>query len=202
MIDFSEFAKNVEEKTSHVRTNEAVVRDDAIRLVLVQSANDAALALAEYVGRREGATIVSTEAIRQFVFLMNTKAREIGLVDSVFINPIGFDEEGHVMSARDIVRLMEYIWQTNPDLFAISRAKDAVVISDENRSYSIENTNVLLSEYPSILGSKTGFTDLARGALAMIYPISSQEVAFVVILGSEDRFGDGRKIVEWLKEVF
>lgn len=202
IINFSESAKKAEEKTSNVRTNEAVSRDDAIRLVLIPSANDAALALAEHVGKSASSTTIFFEAVHNFVLLMNEKASEIGLTDSSFINPIGLDEEGHMMSARDVARLMEYIGKHHPDLFAISRAKDAVVISDENRAYHIENTNMLLNEYPEILGSKTGLTDLARGALAMVYPIAPGQVAFVVILGSEDRFRDGRKLIQWLKEIF
>ena len=202
LIHFSESAKNTEEKTSNVRTNEAVSRDDAIRLALIPSANDATLALAEHVGNNASSTVIFSEAVRTFVLLMNEKARDIGLTDSSFINPIGLDEEGHMMSARDVARLMEYIWDQHPDFFAISRAKDAVVISDEDRAYRIENTNILLSEYPAILGSKTGFTDLARGTLAMVYPVAPGQVAFVVILGSEDRFGDGRKLIQWLEESF
>lgn len=202
IINFSESAKKAEEKTSNVRTNEAVSRDDAIRLALIPSANDAALALAEYVGRSASSTAIFSEAVHNFVLLMNEKSAEIDLTDSLFKNPIGLDEAGHIMSARDVARLMEYIWQTYPDLFAISRATDAVVISNENRAYSIENTNALLSEYPAILGSKTGLTDLAKGTLAMVYPIAPNQVAFVVILGSEDRFGDGRKIIQWLEEAF
>ena len=71
-------------------------RRDLLRAALIQSANDAANALAPHVGRG---------SVQRFVALMNARARELGLTDTHFVNPDGLDAPGHVSSARDVTKL-------------------------------------------------------------------------------------------------
>src|SRR5215217_2208993 len=79
---------------------------DLLHGMLIPSGNDATLALARYVGRLslgEGAS--PEKAVAEFVSLMNAKAAELGATASHFANPTGIDQEGHVMSARDVATL-------------------------------------------------------------------------------------------------
>jgi D-alanyl-D-alanine carboxypeptidase (penicillin-binding protein 5/6) len=92
----SRFTASVGESTINLRPGERVTLRDLIRAALVQSANDAATAIAAYVGRG---------SVSRFVDLMNARARQLGLTDTHFVNPDGLDAPGHVSSARDLTKL-------------------------------------------------------------------------------------------------
>ena len=133
---------------------------------------------------------------------MNKKAGEIGLRNSSFKNPTGLDEADHLSTAEDLALLSEYTWRNYPQLWTLTRSPQSTIFSSAGQTYQIANTNELLEEFPAILGGKTGFTDNAKGNLILLYPIKkSGDVAIIVILRSEDRFGDGRKIIQWLEFV-
>ena len=198
-IIFSEEAKKTEEKLSPVKRGDTVLRDQAITLALVSSFNDAALALAENIGKNKGGGNFN-QRLHIFKFLLNERANLLGLTGSEFQNPIGLDEDGHYASANDLARLAEYVWLNHPDIWEISRQIETTIKTEEGAIYKINNTDDLLKEFPAILGSKTGFTEKARGALLFLYPVRPDKTAIIVILGSEDRFGDGRKIIQWLEE--
>lgn len=200
-ITFSKETKQTEEKLSPLKTNEEITRDKAIELALVGSLNDAALALAESIGKSRRGTNF-TERLAIFKTLANEKASLLGLQNSEFQNPIGLDEDRHYSTTEDLARLTEYIWLEHQDLWRASRQVEIMVKTKNGIEYKINNTNELLKEFPAILGSKTGFTDKARGALLFLYPVRPNKTAVVVILGSEDRFGDGIKIIQWLEENF
>lgn len=199
-ILFSEAAKNVEPKLSPVEAGESLIRDDAIRLALMESYNDAAGALALTVEKEKNGYF-SDPLFFSFSELMNRKAEMLGLDDSAFINPSGLDEEGHYASAEDLARLAEYIWLNHRDLWEIMRTINAVVYTDQGRAIQVKNTNELLEEFPALLGGKTGLTNNAKGALLFLYPVRPNNIAITVILGSEDRFEDARKIIHWLESV-
>lgn len=200
-IRFSEDAKRVEEKTSSAKAGEIFARNDVIRLALIGSANDAALALAESVGAEMGGATFE-DRVRLFVWKMNERARELGMLSSEFKNPAGLDEEGHLSTAEDVTRLAEYTWFRHKELWENSRIISAEILSESGNIHKVVTTNDLLKEFPAILGGKTGFTDEAKGTLIMLYPMRPDKVAVIVILGSDDRFGDGRKIIQWLEESF
>lgn len=226
-IFFSPHAKTVREpgeKMSDILAGETLLRDDAIRAALVMSANDAASALAETVGKKFGGN-TSDERIGRFVQFMNERGKSIGMMRSRFINPHGLDalapercnvqqqeEEtrlfqecdtsklGNLTTARDLALLAEHIWYAYPVVWDISREREASLTTNKKRVYSIVTTNELLGEYPGLLGGKTGFTTHAKGTLLFLHPVRTGDIAIVVILGSDDRFGDGRKIIQWLDE--
>lgn len=198
-ITFSKETKQTEEKLSPAKVGDVFLRNEVIKLALVGSFNDAALALAESIGKsRRGANFAEGLAI--FKTLANEKTHLLELQNSEFKNPIGLDEENHYSTAEDLARLAEYTWLRHSDLWAISRQTEIVVKTENGTEYKINNTSELLKEFPAILGSKTGFTDKARGALLLLYPMRPNKTVIVVILGSEDRFGDGRKIIQWLEK--
>lgn len=188
-IYFSEEAKKAEPKSSTASVGERFFRDDVIRFALIESANDAALALAETVG------------YESFVEAMNEKARAIGLKNSSFKNPAGLDGENHLSTAEDLALLAEHIYKSGQWIWEISRVQEETIYSEKLKEHHIASTNELLREFPGILGGKTGFTDNAKGALLFLYPVRPDRIAIVVILGSEDRFEDGRKVIKWLENL-
>lgn len=198
-IFFSEEAKNTEEKLSPLKKGDTVLRDQAIALALVSSYNDAALAIAESIGQSRGG-VNFIGRLNIFKTLLNEKVSLLGLLGTEFQNPVGLDEDGHYASAEDLAKLAEYVWLYHPDIWDISRQIETTITTEDGTTYKINNTDDLLKEFPAIRGSKTGFTDKARGALLFLYPVKPDKMAIIVVLGSEDRFGDGRKIIQWLEK--
>ena len=201
IITFSREDKGAGEKISDAKEGEQFLRDDVIRFALINSTNDAAYALAEAVGRMHGANTFQ-DAITIFVGMMNARAGTLGLTGTFFVNPAGLDAKDHTMSARDIAILMEYLYNQHQELLGISRMVFDEVRSVNGRIHNLSNTNELLKEFPAIVGSKTGLTDQAKGTLAMLYPLVNGKIAVIILLGSDDRFEDGRKIIRWLQEAF
>jgi D-alanyl-D-alanine carboxypeptidase (penicillin-binding protein 5/6) len=134
----------VGESTANLRTGERLPVSTLLRALLVASANDAADALAAYVG--EGSTA-------RFVELMNAKAQALGLVHTHFVNPHGLDEPGHVSSAEDVTKLLRYA-------LGVPFIRDAVDRSSVELPGGREfpTTDDLLDSWPPLLGGKTGHT--------------------------------------------
>lgn len=200
-VVFSTYAKATGEKESHVQAGEAFIRDDAIRFAIIESANDAAAALAEAIGRKRGAFSFEDAAIL-FTQAANQKAHILGMTGSQFKNPTGLDDENHFTTARDLFRLVSYIWENHREIWDFSRVSDADIRSLHGLTYHIVATNELLSEFPALIGGKTGLTDAAKGTLILLYPVKPDRTAVIIILGSDDRFGDGRKLIHWIEEAF
>ena len=123
--------------------------EDLIKGMIVQSGNDATMALAEGVGG----------SLERFVQLMNQQARELGMKATVYKNPEGLTEAGHLTTARDLSLLATRLMQDFPEYvpyYAIKkyRYEGTPVANDSNR-------NLLLFRDPSIDGLKTGHTDAA-----------------------------------------
>jgi len=201
-VVFSTFAKAIGEKESQVQAGEAFIRNDAIRFAVVESANDAATALAEAIGRKRGAFSFE-DAELLFKQAANQKAQELGMINSQFENPTGLDDERHFTTAQDLFRLVSYVSENYPEIWDFSRASDADIQSLRGVTYHIVATNQLLSEFPALMGGKTGLTDVAKGTLILLYPVKlTTHTAVIVILGSDNRFEDGRKLIHWLEEAF
>lgn len=137
-------AAGVGESTIELRPGERLALGDLLRAALVQSANDAANAIAVHIG--EG-------SVPRFVALMNARARELGLTDTRFANPDGLDAPGHVSSARDVTKLAR-VAMRRPFIRQTVRLVDATVAGRRLRSW-----NDLLSTFPNLLGVKTGHTN-------------------------------------------
>jgi D-alanyl-D-alanine carboxypeptidase (penicillin-binding protein 5/6) len=175
---------SVGESTINLRPGERVALRDLITAALVQSANDAATAIAAYVGHG---------SVARFVGMMNTRARQLGLTDTHFENPDGLDAPGHVSSARDVTKLAR-VAMNKPFIRQTVRLVDTTVAGR-----SLHTWNDLLSSYPRVIGVKTGHTDgagwsevaAARGAGVTIY---------ATLLGGETREGrnaDLSRLLSW-----
>lgn len=200
-VAFSPEAKAAEPAVSDVAASEVFLRDDAVRMALMASDNDAALALAEAAGKKLGG-LDFADRIARFVLLMNARAAELDMKSTHFENPTGLDAPGHVSSARDIARLASYAAAADQGVLEITRADETPVFSSEGKRHILTNTNVLLDEFPGLTGGKTGMTDSAKGTLALLYPLRTGRAAVIVLLRSDDRFGDGRAILRRLDAAF
>ncbi len=190
------------EKLSGIRVDEEFNLQGALSLLLVGSSNDVARALAFAGGGPSPAEALARGGGEKFIELMNERARILAFGNSHFSNPEGLDAEEHFTSAEDLALLAEFLWYNYPEIWSITRNIEARVTAASGRTYVVQNTNELLKEFPAILGGKTGFTDKARGNLILLYPVKPDRVAIIVLLRSENRFGDGRKIIGWLEDIW
>ena len=140
-------AAGVGESTINLRPGERITVGDLATAALVQSANDAATALAAHVGGG---------SVARFVELMNAKARRLGLHDTTFANPSGLDAPGHVSSARDVT-LLARVAMRQPFIRRTVRRETAAIAGGRDLS----TWNDLLGSVPGLLGVKTGHTSAA-----------------------------------------
>lgn len=174
---------------------------DLIELTLLASSNDGARALATAVEAFEKAQATTSDAVFSFTDAMNARAGALGMNQTYFLNPAGLDaqknESGAYGSARDIAVLLEYILRTNPDILDATPYEKITFMSESGVEHALENTNERTSAIPGIVASKTGFTDLAGGNLAVLFEAGPMYPVAVVVLGSsiEGRFSDVEKLV-------
>ena len=164
-------AARVGESTINLRAGERISVRDLVEAALIQSANDAANALAYYVG--DGSEV-------RFVALMNAKARALGLTDTHFVRPDGLDVRGHVSSARDVTLLARVAMQ-NPVVRSIVRLR-----SEEVAGRHLFTWNDLLGRFPGVIGVKTGHTR-AAGWSQVAAARGEGLTVYATILGSPTR---------------
>lgn len=166
---------------------EEIRAEDLIYGLLVYSANDAAEALAlAYPGGREA-----------FIDAMNEKARDLSLENTKFYNPSGIDGNGHVTTARDLIRVSE-VAMRNPE-FAKIVATQNITVTDVTgkKLHRLTNINELLGKVPGVLGVKTGWTENARENLVTYVERDGHKV-MIAVLGSQDRFGETKELIDWM----
>jgi len=167
-------------------------------LVLMSSSNDGAYAMAAAAGE----VLQPGNGPNAFVHAMNIKAEELQLHDTYFRNPTGLDlsetEGGAYGSAKDIAFLMEYIVKNEPDILTYTQESEARMYDNEGTYHDAINTNYYVDEIPGLIGSKTGYTDLAGGNLVIAFNAGLNRPIIVAVLGStlHARFTDVLTLVE------
>ncbi len=146
MVPISEKAWRAEGSRMFADVNTKISFERLLRSMVIQSGNDASIALAEFVGGSE----------EGFAALMNKAAREIGLRNSFFVNSTGLTAENHAMSAADILVLSAAIIRDFPEYYPWFSQKTYT-----HNNIKQENRNRLLWKDPTVDGLKTGFTDAA-----------------------------------------
>lgn len=202
-----EFLKS--EGDSGLFPNERFRLNDLLDLTLIGSSNDGASALAAVAGARAQVNEALNSGPAEFVKMMNQKAHELGLLQTYFLNPTGLDESGYVSgaygSARDVALLFSYAISAYPRLFEATTREHLDFESLSEITHKVKNTNKFVGKIPSLLASKTGYTDLAGGNLVIAFDAGPNQPIVIAVLGSteEGRFEDAEKLVwaslEYLK---
>lgn len=166
---------------------EKITFENLLYGILVHSANDAAYVLADNYGTKD------------FVDLMNKKAKNIKMNDSHFTNSTGFDDSNNYSTPFDLALAARYLLK-NSYLAKIVSTKE-IIISDVDYKYfhKLTNVNKLLGEIQGIGGLKTGYTENAGENLISFYKKNNHEF-IIVILKSLDRFEDTKNIIRWIEE--
>lgn len=154
------------------------------KAMVVQSGNDAAIALAEHVAGSEQA----------FAQLMNAYAKKIGMKNSHFVNPHGLSAEGHISTAHDLALLGRALIRDFPEAYSYNKIKEFTVgpITQPNR-------NLLLWRDPSVDGIKTGHTSSAGYCLMASAKRGDQRLITVVMGDSSEnqRAVDSQALLNW-----
>ena len=167
-------------------------------LVLMSSSNDGAFAMAAAAG----GLLEKDNPANAFVNAMNIRAEELNLHDTYFKNPTGLDiskeEGGAYGSAKDMAFLMEHIVIHQPDLLAFTQEDQTRLYSQDGIYHDAVNTNYYIDEIPGLIGSKTGYTDLAGGNLIIAFDAGLNRPIIISVLGStrHERFTDVMSLVE------
>lgn len=176
-----------------LRSGEQVLLGDLLRATLIKSANDAATAMGRHVGGTEEA----------FVKMMNEKAEELGLKDTRYMNPHGFDEVGHHSSAYDIALLMAHAMENKTFSDIVKMKECDVAILNSDRVSHVSTTNELLkADDPLIEGGKTGFTDEAGESVVLVAKNPAGHRIITVILDSPYRFAEGKRLIDFVYEKY
>lgn len=172
--------------------DEQITVGDLMTMLLVESSNDAAYALADHALTKNIDLIVE----------MNIRARALGMLDSHFTDPSGLDDAAY-STARDLVRLVRAA-QESPHLWTVMREPETTVYSIDGEIEHISiNTNQLLGEVPGVVWGKTGNTDGALGCMIMVVEIPGRDDTLIsVILGSRARFADTSALLSWATEAW
>lgn len=200
MIEISKNAVNEEEDIGQFRVGENFTVQGLIYSLLMESSNDAAFALSEIIGQQN------------FVDLMNVEAANINMTGTYYINPTGLDPDKpkgavNYSTARDLAKLADYLMKKESGIFQITVRPDFELYTPDNvLHHKIKNTNELLAGKElglRVLGSKTGWTPLAQGCLLMVLKAPDANGTIInVVLGSPDRFGEMKNLINWLKDAY
>ena len=185
-VPVSDHAYNMGGSQIWLEPGETFTLDEMIKAICVSSANDAAVAVAEFIGGSEPA----------FAELMNQKAAELGMVNTTFKNACGLDEAGHLSTARDVAIMSREMLLKHPQITDYT-----TIWMDTLRDGQTQllNTNKLLKRYQGITGLKTGTTS---GAGVCISASASRDGLdlLAVVLGaasSAERFDAATALLDY-----
>jgi D-alanyl-D-alanine carboxypeptidase (penicillin-binding protein 5/6) len=147
LVTISRKAANQEGSSAYLLEGETQRLEDLLYAALVQSGNDAAMAIAEHIGGSE----------ERFAELMNLRAREIGAEKSNFENPHGLFEPDHYTTASDLAKMSRVALQ-NPIVARIAATKKFTLPGQESKPREFYNHNRLLFRYEGTIGLKNGYT--------------------------------------------
>ncbi len=154
LVITSKKASSIDGSRIFLSLDEQMKVSDLLKSVIIASANDAAVAMAEFVAGSEEA----------FVVQMNERAQELGMVDTQFVNACGLDADGHVSSAYDIALMSRELMREFPEIQEFTTTwQDSIIHSTKrgDSEFGLTNTNKLIQWYPDTTGLKTGSTGKA-----------------------------------------
>lgn len=177
---------DIEGQTMKLELGEKITVENLLFGLLVQSGNDAAIALSEhYPGGK-----------KEFIKAMNDKLKELNLNDTQFQNPTGLDNYGHYTTVHDLALLSAEALKNKHFLDFVNTTNITVTDVEGEITHELETINQLLGEIPGLKGIKTGWTELAGECLVTYTKRGSKQI-IAVVLGSSNRFGESATLIDW-----
>ena len=194
MVTVSQAAADVGEAEIGLVAGEQIPLSTLITTMLVRSANDAAMAIAEHIGG----------TVEGFAALMNAEAEHLGLEHSSFANPHGLDEPGHHSSAADLLAIARAGMEIPEFRRAAGVRVQLFPDAPDGTQRVAHSTNHLLWDYEGAMGVKTGFTGQAGMVLAAVAERDERQI-YAVVMGSElptGHFEDATALLDYGFESF
>ena len=191
-VTVSEHAASMGGSQVFLEPGETQTVDTMLKCISVASANDACVAMAEYICGNE----------EEFVARMNERARELGMDNTTFVNCNGLDTDGHVTSARDIALMSRELITKYPQVHDYSMIWMENITHETNKGtseFGLTNTNKLVRQYEYATGLKTGSTGDAKFCVSATAEKNGIELIAVVMAAenSKDRFADAVKLLNY-----
>ncbi len=185
IVPVSEHAYNMGGSQIWLEPGEQFTLDEMIKAICISSANDAAVAVAEYIGGSEPV----------FAEMMNARAQQLGMTNTHFVNACGLDEEGHYSSARDVAVMSRELMRHPKILEYTGIWMDSL----RNGQTQLVNTNKLLRTYQGATGLKTGTTSGAGVCIAASATRDNMGLLAVVLgaASSAERFEAARQLLDF-----
>lgn len=186
LVVISKEMLQVEPTKAGYKEGEIYLLGDLVKAALIKSDNDAAMAVAIAVGG----------SIENFNKMMNAKASKIGMINTVFTNPCGFDIGNHHSTPHDLLVLAEYAIQ-NPVFNDITRLNQHTYYAlNTSRKFVANTHNQLLNKYEYAIGVKTGYTSKAGPCLIARAKKEDRDCLIVMLNSKENRWKTAKEIFE------
>lgn len=191
LVKVSRRAAYQEGSSIYLQEGEKIKLLDLLYGVMLASGNDAAVAVAEHIAG----------SIEDFAVMMNAKAREMGVLNSNFINPSGLPDPDHYSTAYDLAMIMRYALKNGIFREITATRNKTIPWADNDWGRGLRNHNKLLWQYDDITGGKTGYTRAAGRCLVASAKREGREVV-AVVLNAPDDWLDVRRLLDYGLEAF
>ncbi|MFD1039238.1 D-alanyl-D-alanine carboxypeptidase family protein [Virgibacillus byunsanensis] len=184
----SKRAVYTEGSSIYLEQGEKMKVEDLVYGLMLRSGNDSAVAISEHIGG----------SVEGFIYLMNEKARWLGMTNTNFTNPHGLHSDDHYSTAYDMGLLMQYAMEN--DLF--KKITGTTSFKSDDRAYAWQNKNRLLTSlYKYCIGGKTGFTRRAGRTLVTAAHKNDMDLIAVTLNASDD-WNDHINLYEWAYDTY
>lgn len=190
MITVSETAASMGGSQIFLEVNEVMSAKDLIKSICIASANDAMVAVSEKIAG----------SVENFVKMMNEKGKELGLVNTNFVNTTGLHDPNHYSCAKDMAMIAKHLLEVGKEeLLAITSTYDAYVREDSQKPFWLVNTNKLIKQVDGVDGLKTGFTSEALSCITLTAKRDNLRFISVVMKepDSKTRNAESRQLLEY-----
>ena len=184
-VTVSANAQAQEGSSIYLRSGERILLRDLVYGLMLNSGNDAAVAIAEHMSGSEEA----------FAEAMTKRAKELGAVNTSFKNPNGLDQEGHYTTAYDLALIAAYAMKNDEFKKTVS-TKSATATLEGGETLYFSNHNKLLKMYDGAVGVKTGFTK-ASGRCLVSAAERDGKMITAVTLNAPDDWNDHKKLLDY-----
>ncbi len=186
IVHVSEHSYSMGGSQVYLKPGEEFTVLEMLKAVVIHSANDATVALAEKVSGSEEA----------FVSMMNQKAKDLGMSDTNFLDCTGLTDEGHYSTANDIAVMSRELIMKHPKVLELTTIWQDTF---RNGTFSLDNTNRMIRSYQGANGLKTGFTTKAGYCLSASAIRNNLQLITVVLGEPNDsiRFAEAKKLLDF-----
>ncbi len=191
-VTISEHAASMGGSQIFMEPGEEQTVRDLVKSISIASANDAAVAMGEYLAGSEA----------QFVEQMNTRAKELGMTKTVFKNACGLHEEGHVSTAKDIALMSRELIARFPDISKTATTWMDTITHRTRKgetTFGLTNTNKMIKWYNGLTGLKTGYTPQAKHCVSATATRDNMNLIAVVLAAQDGkiRFKEASQLLDY-----